>query len=477
VTSGQHRIALVLILLGAAALRLHGIGRQSLWFDEAATVHIVGLPFGQMMERIKSDERTPPLHYAILYAWTRVFGNSEVSVRLPSAIAGTATVAMLYLLVRELFGVTEAALAALMLALSRYQINYSQEARAYSLLLLMSLWSCYLFARLMRRPTWRAEVAYLIVTALLLYTHLYGVFTILAQHVAYFIEYRTAPRTDRIPPRQWLLLNAAVLTLFVPWIPTAVTWTRSIGGGGTFWVKPMTPAAIAHAYRLYAGSWIALILLLTLAIVALWRRRERFGESLFIALAAAPVAIPVIVSSLGKPTFTDRYGITAPAGLFALVAAGLGCIPWRTGQLLCLGAICGLLQAGNASEWDKPDWRGAGAYLTANLRAGDVAVINRKIGTYLYDYYVHRADTRRIGFDSTAVPGSFERVWLIVHSDVVTPQQIIERGRWRVLSHRRFGSPAAAPVDVLELQSAEASTPPAPSPPPSVATPPTTRSP
>src|SRR5437868_2291127 len=95
-----RRFALPAILLLATFLRLWHINRESLWFDEAATVHIVNKPLAQMFGLIKSDERTPPLHYVILHAWIMLFGDSEFSVRLPSAIAGVAAVYVLYLLVR-----------------------------------------------------------------------------------------------------------------------------------------------------------------------------------------------------------------------------------------------------------------------------------------------------------------------------------------------------------------------------------------
>src|SRR4051812_25962658 len=87
-----HQIALVSILLLAAALRIWGIDRQSLWFDEAATVHIIRQPLPRMFDLIKSDERTPPLHYVVLHVWIKLFGDSEFSLRLPSAIAGVAAV-------------------------------------------------------------------------------------------------------------------------------------------------------------------------------------------------------------------------------------------------------------------------------------------------------------------------------------------------------------------------------------------------
>ena len=59
-------IPLILILLLAAVLRVYGIGSESLWFDEAASVRIVRQDFSTMLRSIREDERIPPLHYLIL---------------------------------------------------------------------------------------------------------------------------------------------------------------------------------------------------------------------------------------------------------------------------------------------------------------------------------------------------------------------------------------------------------------------------
>src|SRR5213079_2974798 len=115
-------------------------------------------------------------------------------------------------------------------------------------MLVLALWSCELFVRLMEKRTRRREVAYVLVTSALMYTHLYGVFAILAQHVAFPLDARRA-----FPPLRWLLLNVAVAALFGPWIPTTLQWTRFVNSA--FWTPPMTPAHIADIYHLYAGSW------------------------------------------------------------------------------------------------------------------------------------------------------------------------------------------------------------------------------
>src|SRR5437899_1614552 len=101
---GAAIVAIVAILLLATVLRLWGIGREGLCVDEAATIHIVERPLGRMLELIRSDERTPPLHYLLLHYWIRLFGDSETAIRLPSAIASVGAIWMLYLLVARLFG-------------------------------------------------------------------------------------------------------------------------------------------------------------------------------------------------------------------------------------------------------------------------------------------------------------------------------------------------------------------------------------
>jgi hypothetical protein len=257
------------------------------------------------------------------------------------------------------------------------------------------------------------------------------------------------------------VVSLAVLALFSPWVPTAVAWTRSVNTG--FWVKPMTPAEIGHAYAQYAGSNAALVLLVLLAgfgVARMSRRHRRGRLTLLLALATFPVVIPVIVSCLGHPSFTERYGIVAAAGLDALAGIGVAAIGIPAVQAACIAALAVLTFGGHPHLLPKPQWREAGRFLDAHLRRGDVAVVTRKNATYLYDYYVHRPDVRRIGFDSLSLPLSLpldppgRHVWLVVHSDRVRPQQILDRATWAtIVSQQHFRQ-----VDVYELKESSPAT-------------------
>jgi mannosyltransferase len=83
----------------------------------------------RLEEEVRRQENTPPLYYLVVNLWIRVFGDSDRSLRMPSALMGAASVAMMYLLAKRLFQKNPRAHAmalasALLLAISRYHNAY-----------------------------------------------------------------------------------------------------------------------------------------------------------------------------------------------------------------------------------------------------------------------------------------------------------------------------------------------------------------
>jgi len=430
---------------------VYGIGSESLWFDEAASVRIVRQDFATMLASIKDDERIPPLHYLVLHVWVRVFAHAEWSVRLPSALAGVGAVWALYLLTRRLFGVVPALIAALLLAVAPFQIQYSQEARSYSLMLLMSLLSCWLFVRMFEETRPRTDGAFVLAGAAALYSHLYGLFTLIAQAVTYAVAWLRS-ETGKLGPRRWLVTQVGIAALFLAWVPIAIRWARSVGAG--FWLPPATLGDLWTPYVAYAGGTILAALLVGFAAVgAIAMRRNVRGVTLLLSLATLPVLAPTIVSILTKPTFTPRYGIVAPAALCALAACGIVALRSRIAQGVLVAGFVALSLHAMRDIPTKPDWRGAVAYAESVARSGDYIVMTPRRSTYLYDYYVtRRGDVTRKGFDAGAIPLSVPvepagaRVWLIYTPGTLDLQSVLDRGGWRVLGSRELSGLA-----VLEL--------------------------
>ena len=127
----------LLICFGLALLvRLPALGAWPVWIDEAATVGFAALPWSDIFGPILRLETTPPGYYAVVKLWTGLFGASDASFRLFSALAGAAAVVPVVLVCRGAFGPRAGAVGGLLLAVSAPHLHYSREARVYPLLFL-----------------------------------------------------------------------------------------------------------------------------------------------------------------------------------------------------------------------------------------------------------------------------------------------------------------------------------------------------
>lgn len=126
-------VALVVLTAIAAVVRFVDIGHQGFWFDEANTALLVHFSPGRMLGLIPQSESTPPLYYLIAWVWARVFGSGEAGLRSLSAVAGVATVPVLFAAGRQAIGVGAGLVAAALAATNPLLVWYSQEARSYSM--------------------------------------------------------------------------------------------------------------------------------------------------------------------------------------------------------------------------------------------------------------------------------------------------------------------------------------------------------
>lgn len=113
------------LILICLAVRLIGLN-QSLWLDEAISANVSkNFSYSQIITSFSPSDFHPPGYYLMLKAWTGVFGNSEISLRMPSVIFSLATIYIVYLL----GGIWPAMLT----GFNPLLVYYSQEARMYSM--------------------------------------------------------------------------------------------------------------------------------------------------------------------------------------------------------------------------------------------------------------------------------------------------------------------------------------------------------
>ncbi|QDT97532.1 hypothetical protein V144x_30070 [Gimesia aquarii] len=189
-------LLLLVVMMGAAG-RVYGLGDLSLWFDECFCWKMSTFPLSEQWQRASQDNH-PPLFYFILKVWTLGLGSSPATVRLLSVMFGLSTILGTFFLVREIeadvFKSTRvdprvmkpALLAAALVALSPFQIEWSQTIRMYALGASLGVWASWALLRALTAPKFRTRdwIVYGFLAAGLIYTHYFGFF-ILAAHGLY----------------------------------------------------------------------------------------------------------------------------------------------------------------------------------------------------------------------------------------------------------------------------------------------------
>jgi hypothetical protein len=246
-TRTQLALTALLVALYAAA-RLRGLTAACLWFDEIFSAHAARHAWGMLWSFAAADLIHPPLFYALLKLWA-AGGESLLWLRLFPALTSILALAPFFLLARELRLTRAETNAALLLAAANgYLIKYAQELRMYSLLLLLTLASLWLFARLLNsgRAAPKVFLALGFVNLLLVYTHYYGWLVVACE--AAFLLFR---ERRKLPP--FLLTVAGLALLFAPW---AAACARASGEGGGLsqnlgWIERPGGAELAQVFALF----------------------------------------------------------------------------------------------------------------------------------------------------------------------------------------------------------------------------------
>ncbi len=144
--SGCWLVAGVLALVGLA-LRAPRL-TQSIWFDEAFRTFVVMKP--DVIRSLLLHDVHNPLYNAFMYGWIRVFGDGEVSIRVPTLLAGSGMIVIVWRWLRERFGPMQAWWAAAFLTVNPVHIWYSCEAKNNMFTVLfvtLTLWRLDVLAR------------------------------------------------------------------------------------------------------------------------------------------------------------------------------------------------------------------------------------------------------------------------------------------------------------------------------------------
>lgn len=139
----------ILITLVGGWLRVLLLDKNGLWLDEAFSVWAANLSVGDMLQWIVKIDQHPPLYYLLLHYWVALNGDTPYHARLLSVLFGTGTIPIIYLIGKRMSGAIMGLTAAVILALSLFNIAYAQEARMYTCLTFNAAAAIYALVRLL----------------------------------------------------------------------------------------------------------------------------------------------------------------------------------------------------------------------------------------------------------------------------------------------------------------------------------------
>lgn len=444
---------LALVIAVGAALRLYGLDQQSLWNDELSAWTQYRLATWQEVVKAVSAYH-PPGYWAVMHFWVRALGDSETMLRLPSAIAGIAAIPAMFALGKRLYGPPEGLIAAALTATAWTPIYYSQEARAYMLLMLsVVLSSSWLIdvVRALRRerplpiPT---TIGYIVAAELACYFHHAGLLFTVLQGALVGLLFRRRPAA--------LLRLAAVYGVvalgYLPWLRRAATDLS----GGPEWLRPPELIHVALFIRsLFNESntiaCLVLALSATLAIRAIDLLRQRQAgrlasspDALLLVWLVVPVAILYLRSRIAAPVFGDRYLIIVAPAAYLLVARAVTQLPFRRVTTPVVAAVLPSLLVVHLlfvkdyfTRPDKEQFRAAAAYLVRHdLPEAKAVILACAWNREYFDYYLGRlGSTRRVdrlaetAHDRTMIAQLIEArapddVWLLAGHKIPAPDLV-----------------------------------------------------
>lgn len=435
-----------LVFAAGFALRVYDIGGESIWYDEAISVAVAKLGFVEHLGWIAEvDDNNPPLYYTLLHLWIPVFGDSEASVRMPSTIFGSLSIIVIYALGKLLFDKKTGLVAASILAVSIFNIMFSQEARAYSLMAFTALLSFYFLLRLTMSRNRVYAAAYVVSSVCLVYSHYYGIFVVLAQNIWFFTELAWKRRVGALGLLKWIILQGLVAVLFLPCSFLLARNTAAIQKG--FWITEPGFRDILGYFTLYAGTSFLLCLFLFFTLLAIagpgflkrMKIPERFygredynrealgisyGSRIYLLLAwiFAVVFIPFIISNISSPILIYRYTIAAAPAFYILTARGISGLRMNTAIVLVVALIAGLSFPGLKRyyvETEKYDWREAARYIQEEAELGDFVMTYPGFEVAPAAYYLKRDDLSLEKFSEELFPYTGignKNIWFVVSS-------------------------------------------------------------
>ena len=420
------RIELVLVItfLLGLFLRLYHLGTDSIWSDEWYSIWLARHNVFDIVNLTSVDVH-PPLYYLILHYFITVFGDTELSTRLLSMVFGLCSIFMIYVVGSQIFNKEVGLLSSLLLAVSPVHIAFSQEVRMYTLICLLALLSMCFFLRLLEQYSLKASLGYVLSSALLIYSHVFGLFIIIAQNIYFLAQLIAVKERPTLKFKIWIVLQGTLLSVYALWVPNLINQAFRIQQSLQHIPAEAPSIDAISSSLLFFSSDIPLLfsIFLILSLFSIityekslgridrknsvkpienyrWHVRISNLNPAFFLLTwlLTPIILPLIISNFFTPIYYPRFAIAASLALYILVAKGISNLHSQRIKraVILVIIIVSLVYAANYySTVYKPQFRESLSYINNNAKSGDLILLFNPTHyqeIVPLDYYVKRTD-------------------------------------------------------------------------------------
>lgn len=401
-------------------LRVLGLAHESFWIDEAymATAHDRVLqPWVLLSVDYINDA---PLYHFVVGFWSRLVtlvpgvGQGTIALdfalRLLSAIIGTVSILGVYWMVAALLRNRASALiAALLFAISPFQIYYAQDLRPYALHVALNVIAAVYFVRSLERNRATDWALFVAACTMAIYNHFFMVFNVMAMNLYFVALFRTHLKVLQ----RWVMANLSIIVLSSPGLLMMLKISGVFESAAEDWYPVPGPRLMLITFKNFfvgyspQALWYRPLTVIVglLALWGCWRLRVMPARLvLLLVLSVVPLALAAFYwRNANFPYYTHRLMIFSAVPVYALVAAGIAHISTRAARLAVVAVIAALtvpaltdyytqrvhpVVAHTVGWLHKADMRGASAFIQERLEPGDVVVHRLRYSQYPFRYYM-----------------------------------------------------------------------------------------
>ena len=237
----NNTLILILILIIGTVLRFYGIGFHPFWLDEMLTSMQAN---SKNLANVLDSQHccNPPGYMLLVYFSIKFFGDSDVIMRLPSAVSGVLSIYFIYFLAKQLYSNKEGLISAAIMAVLMCPVYYSQEARPYSMLVMSVILASYYWICILKsldeadKVSFYTVIGYIIFAAISSYAHYFGLYLIALQCVWSLILFINKRRA-----RLYILtIYFLILLAYLPWFTSMKAHSKM--NNSIDWIIPPEPS-------------------------------------------------------------------------------------------------------------------------------------------------------------------------------------------------------------------------------------------